>query len=374
MASKKKKIIDNATLINQDFLQPIFGGDSKAAVTDPNFNGHLHDDGGEWGHAPKIDLSKHTTGRVLLQDIYSVSKAVSAYPSIIATQNNIISGTLLNVPNSTFKSNVALTIPVTNPYNNANANFIAIDTNPSIAVSGVLGTISGSQPNLVNSNVNGELDGKISVILSGPTSPLNISSPDYPFTVPNIVTSAIWYFQVPLDMDVTKKAYFSFAWMGDILTTDGFGNTILDTTKLSQAGSPVAQTTTFRVTWQWFTPGYSVFPPAVIFDGYVPSNIVGSNTNANTLTRGRISNLTVNALPFSLLINDSSSGNQNYINLTGLQQATGAVMLGVQVDVLNTGFANITTDNQSGHLKFYQGNFVYLSKTMGGADVTFNTF
>lgn len=359
--NKKKKIIDGATEVDSSYLQSVFGGDTTADLSSPEFNGHLHTGRNDvWGHAPKIDLTNHTTGRLTLQDNFVVAKSVSMYPSIIATPNNMISATLLN--NSINKSNVALTVP-TSPIDNITFNSVTAQ------VSGVIGTNAGATPN--QSNITGILDGNMNMSLNSVFDSTGISSPSYPFSTPGILTSAIWYFNLPLDMDNTKPAYFSFAWMGDILTTDAYGNTRLDSTKLTTSGIPQAQTTTFRVTWQWFSPGYSIFPPAVIYDGYTPANLPGANINGNTLTRGRIPNLTVNDLPFKLINNDSSNGNQNYVNLTGLQQATGSIMVGVQVDVLNSGFVS---SNQSGHLRFYQGTLTYLSKIMGSSAILFKSF
>lgn len=295
MAGKKKKIVDDATKINADFLQPIFGGDLSANPNTPEYNGHFHDGKKDtWGHAPKINLADHTTGRLVLSDEFAVAKNISSYPSVVAKLSDFPS---------------------------------------------------------VNST--------------------NIIATSYPFTAPNMLATAIWYFAVPQDMDLTKSSYFSFQWMGDIITTDGYGNAIFDSTKLSPQGQLISQTTTFRITWQWFTPGYSIYPPAVVYDGYTPINLPGTNINQNSLTRGRIPNLTVNDLPFRLITNDSSTSNYSYVNLTGLQQANGAVVLGVQVDVLSSGF--ITGPSLSGHINFFQGNFVYLSKILGSSNISFNT-
>lgn len=329
--SKKKKIVDEATTIGSDFLQAIFGGDNTAPITSPNSNGHFHDGGSNWGSAPKVDLTQHTTNRLILQDAYSVARSVSSYPSLIYATNNITSGTFLNVAGTSLKSS-------------ANLNGVV----PLQRLDGYYNAISGILPT-INST----------------TSP-------QPFTVSGTLSSAIWYFAIPFDMDITKPAYFSFEWMGDILTTDGYGNTILDSTKLSQ-GQPQAQTTTFRITWQWYSPGYAILPPAVIYDGYTPANIVGTNINQNSLTRGRIPNLSVNDLPFKLIVNDSSSNNPNYVALTGIQQTTSAVMLGIQIDVLNSGFVNTSLNSLSGHVSFFQGNLIYLSKTMGSSITSFRT-
>lgn len=325
----KKKIINDATLIDAGFLQPIFGGDKTADPTTPEYNGHFHDGRTDtWGHAPKIDLTNHTTGRLVLQDSFAVAKSVSAQPSVVSTPGNTISGSFLN--NSTQKS----------------------------------AAYFNSTPPLQ------QMDGYFSASLNTLYPVNGVSTPTYPLTTPGIITSAIWYFSIPYDMDTTKSSFFSFGWMGDILTTDSANNTIFDTSKLDTNGNIQSQTTIFRITWQWYSAGYSVFPPAVIYDGYIPTNLAGTKVNANTLTRGRIPNLAVNQLPFTFAINDSSTGNQNFVGLTGLQQATGAVMVGIQVDVLSSGFISSST---SGHLSFYQGNFVYLSKTMGSPVVSLKT-
>jgi hypothetical protein len=105
--------------------------------------------------------------------------------------------------------------------------------------------------------------------------------------------------------------------------------------------------------------------PSIIYDAQPPANQVGSNINANTLTRGRLPNFTVNTAPFQLLMNDSATGNPNYLKLTGLNQAQNSVMVGVQVEVLSTGFPNGAV--------FFNGNLVYSSKTIGGANISINS-
>jgi hypothetical protein len=347
--NKKKKIVNDVTTIDSSFLQPIFGGDFAASPSSPEFNGHLHDGNSDtWGHAPKIDLTGHTTGRVTLQDSYAVARSISSYPSILASPLNVFGGTFLNIASTNIKT------------------------------AGTSASLNGGFPFT--------LDGYFNAISSSPYSLLNASNPVYPFTVANIISTAIWYFAVPLDMDVTKSSYFSFEWMGDIIVADNNGNVSLDTTKVDVNGAVQAQTTNFRVTWQWYSPGFAIFPPAVIYDGYAPTSVVPSSyLNQNSLTRGRIAALTVNEYPFKLVVNDSSLNNPNYVGLTGLQQATNAVMVGVQVDVLSSGFTNPdvfdSTNaakygllNQTGHVRFYQGNLIYLSKIMGSPNTSFRTF
>ncbi len=253
MATKKKKIVDDVTKIGSELLQPIFGGDKSAPTSSPEYNGHFHDDGDDWGHAPKINLAQHTTGRLILQDEFAVAKTIGMPSSSAATIGN----------------------------------------------------------------------------------------------------SVIWYFSIPADIDITKPAYFNFGWMGD--STDGYNNIL----------STIAQTTTFRVTWQWYVPGYAMLAPAIIYDAQPPANQVGSNINANTLTRGRLPNFTVNTTPFQLLINDSATGLPNHVKLTGFDQAQNSVMVGVQIEILSTGFSN--------GVILFNGNLVYLSKVIGGANISINS-
>lgn len=257
MALNKKKIINDVTIVDRDFLQSVFGGDSTAPADDPFFAGHFHDGrNDQWGHAPKVDLTNHTTGRLVLSDQYAVAKTLS-------------------LPSS-------------------------------------------------------------SAVVIG--------------------NSLVWYFSLPTDMDITKPVYFSFNWMGDASVS----NTI-DLTNV------VFQTTTFRVTWQWYAPDLAVFAPAVIYDAQPPTNYLDNraNVNTNTLSRGRIPALTVNAQPFHLFVNDSRTGAPNYVNLTGLDQTTGSVMVGVQVEVLSTGFIS--------GVVFFNGTMLYLSKTLGGATTSIST-
>jgi hypothetical protein len=253
MGTPKQKIIDGVSAIFSSFTQPIFGGDTSFPPGDPNRDGHKHDGGPNWGSVQQIDLGLHTTGRLILQDQYSVIKTTSL---------------------------------------------------PSSA-----GAVLGN--------------------------------------------SIVWYFTMPTDLDQSKTPYFSFGWQGD--PTDGYNNIT----------STLPQTTVFQITWQWYVPGYAILAPAVIYDGQPPANQAGSNINSNSLTRGRIPNFTVNTAPFQLLINDSATGNQNYVSLVGLNQAQNSVIIGVQVQVLNTGFSN--------GVIFFNGNLVYLSKTIGGANTGLTT-
>jgi len=68
MASPKKPFINDKTIVTAEFLTAIFGGDdgyATAVPQSPFYKGHLHDNGTEWGHAPKIDLTDHVTGRLV---------------------------------------------------------------------------------------------------------------------------------------------------------------------------------------------------------------------------------------------------------------------------------------------------------------------
>lgn len=69
MPSQKKTFQNDRTIVDAEFLTSIFGGDdgyATASPASPFYQGHLHDGGSEWGHAPKIDLSQHVTGRLVV--------------------------------------------------------------------------------------------------------------------------------------------------------------------------------------------------------------------------------------------------------------------------------------------------------------------
>ncbi len=69
MPSSKKPFQDDRTIVDAEFLTSIFGGDDGYATTEPPspfYKGHIHDDGTEWGHAPKIDLTDNVVGRLVL--------------------------------------------------------------------------------------------------------------------------------------------------------------------------------------------------------------------------------------------------------------------------------------------------------------------
>lgn len=72
MPSPKKPFINDKTIVTAEFLTAIFGGDdgyATAVPASPFYKGHLHDDGTEWGHAPKVDLTDHVTGRLVLPEL-----------------------------------------------------------------------------------------------------------------------------------------------------------------------------------------------------------------------------------------------------------------------------------------------------------------
>ena len=327
-------------------MQPIFGGNPNAPANDPNNIGHLHDNGNTWGHAAKIDLGNHTTGRLTLQPGCYVTRNISAYPSIIANKNNaVISGSFLN------------TDPTLCP---TNRSYITLTSDRA-------GTTPVTQ---------GYAQGSINLLENTYFNLYGASKDDYPFTLPTILSTAIWYFAIPFDMDITQNVYFSFGWMGDIITVDSSGNIKSDATKLGTDGiTPLSQTTNFRATWQWYIPGYTILPPAVIFDGYNPTMSLNGIHAPNSSTRGQVATISVVSAPYKLNINDSSSNTPSYVGLTGLSNTTNATMIGIQIDVLNSGFITFpATGIQSGHVKFYQGNLIYFSKTMGSTITSFTTF
>lgn len=72
MPSPKKPFQNDKTIVDAEFLTSIFGGDDGYATSippSPFYKGHFHDgddNGSEWGHAPKIDLTDHVTGRLVV--------------------------------------------------------------------------------------------------------------------------------------------------------------------------------------------------------------------------------------------------------------------------------------------------------------------
>ena len=82
MSSPKKKFVDDVTIVPAEFLNAIFGGiDGYATANPPSpfFQGHFHDgDNSTWGHAPKIDLTKHVTGRLVSPTLELKSIRLSA--------------------------------------------------------------------------------------------------------------------------------------------------------------------------------------------------------------------------------------------------------------------------------------------------------
>lgn len=71
MPNPKKVFQNDKTIVDAEFLTSIFGGDdgyATAVPPSPFYKGHIHDDGDEWGHAPKIDLTDHITGRLVLPE------------------------------------------------------------------------------------------------------------------------------------------------------------------------------------------------------------------------------------------------------------------------------------------------------------------
>lgn len=82
MASPKKPFKDDVTIVPGEFLTSIFGGDDGYASADPPspfFKGHLHDGRNDtWGHAPKVNLTDHVTGRLVSPTLELKSIRLSA--------------------------------------------------------------------------------------------------------------------------------------------------------------------------------------------------------------------------------------------------------------------------------------------------------
>lgn len=105
MATKKTKIIDGTTKIGADIIGSMTGGDSGAAINDPQFGGHQHSlepnvgAYGNFGQVAKIDLTNHTTGRLTLSTANSVLKCATitgaaGIPTSFTTGAGTIYGTI----------------------------------------------------------------------------------------------------------------------------------------------------------------------------------------------------------------------------------------------------------------------------------------
>lgn len=72
MPNPKKPFQNDKTIVDAEFLTSIFGGDDGYATTippSPFYKGHFHDGGNEWGHAPKVNLTDHVIGRLVLPEL-----------------------------------------------------------------------------------------------------------------------------------------------------------------------------------------------------------------------------------------------------------------------------------------------------------------
>lgn len=90
MASSKKLFQNDRTIVDAEFLTSIFGGDdgyATAVPPSPFYQGHFHDGGNEWGHAPKIDLEQHVIGRLVLPQPELKSIKLSATQSVPLTSS-----------------------------------------------------------------------------------------------------------------------------------------------------------------------------------------------------------------------------------------------------------------------------------------------
>lgn len=90
MPSPKKPFQNDKTIVDAEFLTSIYGGDDGYATAippSPFFNGHFHDDGDEWGHAPKIDLTNHVTGRLAVPTPEFKSIKLSATQAVPLTSS-----------------------------------------------------------------------------------------------------------------------------------------------------------------------------------------------------------------------------------------------------------------------------------------------
>lgn len=90
MASPKKTFTDDKTIVSAEFLTSIFGGDDGYATSNPPspfYKGHLHDGGSEWGHAPKVDLTDHVAGRLVVPGLELKSIKLSSSQAVPLTSS-----------------------------------------------------------------------------------------------------------------------------------------------------------------------------------------------------------------------------------------------------------------------------------------------
>lgn len=90
MASQKKPFLDDRTIVPAEFLTSIFGGDDGYSTADPPspfYKGHIHDGGTEWGHAPKINLTDHVIGSLVLPQPELKSVKLSATQAVPLTSS-----------------------------------------------------------------------------------------------------------------------------------------------------------------------------------------------------------------------------------------------------------------------------------------------
>ncbi len=66
MPDPKKPFVDDVTIVSANFLNSVYGGLDGYSDDSPYKNGHFHDGGSEWGSAPKVNLTDHVVGRLIL--------------------------------------------------------------------------------------------------------------------------------------------------------------------------------------------------------------------------------------------------------------------------------------------------------------------
>lgn len=90
MANPKKIFVDDVTIVPASFLNTIFGGSdaySTAVPPSPFYKGHIHDDGTDFGHVGKIDLTQHVVGRLTLPQPELKSIKLSATQAVPLTSS-----------------------------------------------------------------------------------------------------------------------------------------------------------------------------------------------------------------------------------------------------------------------------------------------
>ena len=99
-SNKKTKFIKSKSVVTDDFLNSMYGGlkgtemESVLGTADPLIGGHVHDGVSADGHAQKINLGQHVTGKLPISMIQGTITASAADPeySIQFNQSSLLAG------------------------------------------------------------------------------------------------------------------------------------------------------------------------------------------------------------------------------------------------------------------------------------------